>query len=203
MNRETNKVVETRTVKVVDNRTGEITNEVETQIKALEREPNYVKLYLDQIVKLSEITGWTSNVLYELLGDSKYANEGQIIVVNAGYKEMVAEKLGIKPQSVTNAINALKKKEIIYKVKNGVFQLNPRIFGKGEWKDVKRLRYEVELSEQGTKITLKEKVMDEPKSAENLSEELLKNGDNLTQEQRYLIQQIINQKVDNDGVIAQ
>lgn len=175
----------------VDNQTGEITHEVETAVRAVEKEPNYVKLYLDQIVKLTEITGWTSNVLYELLGDSKYASDGQIIVVNSGYKEMVAEKLGIKKQSVTNAINALKKKDIIYKIKNGVFMLNPQIFGKGEWKDVKKLRYEVELSDVGTTITLKEKVIEKPASSEILTEQLKNRGDDLTEEQRFAIQQIL------------
>lgn len=182
--------------KIVDADTGEITNEVETTVFTSEREPNYVKIYLNQIAKLAEIKGWTANILYELIGDTKYANEGQMIVINAGYKELIAEKLDIKTQSVTNAINELKKKGILFKKKNGVFMLNPQIFGKGEWKDVKKLRYEVELSEIGTVITLKEKIVEKPSSNDVLQEQLKMRSDDLSDEQRAAIQQILSMKSD-------
>ncbi|WP_323861713.1 helix-turn-helix domain-containing protein, partial [Xenorhabdus doucetiae] len=62
---------------------------------------------------IAEISGWVSKIMYELIKSITYANKGQFIIVNAGYKRILAENLGIKPQSVTNAINDLVKKGIL------------------------------------------------------------------------------------------
>ena len=117
----------------VDNQTGEITEQYESTIFTPEREPNYVKLYLDHLVTIANLQGWTSKILYELIGSTSYANEGQLVVVNSGLKKIIAEKLNMKTQSVTNAINSLKKENILIQRERGVFVLNPQFFGKGEW----------------------------------------------------------------------
>lgn len=95
--------------------------------------------------------------MYELIKGVTYANKGQFIIINSGYKRIVAESLGIKQQSVTNAVNQLVKKNILIKKETGVFLLNPQFFGKGEWKDISKIRYEVELSSEGKVVRLKDK----------------------------------------------
>ena len=120
------------------------------------KEPDYVKVYLDNIAVLAEIQGWISKVLYELIKGVTYANKGQYIIINAGYKRIVAESLGMKQQSITNAVNQLSKKNILIKKESGVFLLNPQFFGRGEWKDISKIRYEVELSAHGKVVNLKE-----------------------------------------------
>ena len=138
----------------IDLETGEVMEEFESTIFAPEREPNYVKLYLDQLVTIANLQGWTSKVLYELIGSTTYANEGQLVIVNAGLKRLVAEKLNIKTQTVTNAITALKNQNILIPKERGVFILNPQFFGKGEWKDISKLRYEISLSSKGAEVQL-------------------------------------------------
>ncbi|PEO36976.1 replication/maintenance protein RepL [Bacillus wiedmannii] len=96
------------------------------------KEPDYIKVYLDNIMFIAEISGWVSKIMYELIKSVTYANKGQFIIVNAGYKRILAENLGIKPQSVTNAINDLVKKGILIRKESGVFLLNPQYFSKGE-----------------------------------------------------------------------
>lgn len=152
----------------VDNQTGEITEQYESTTFTQEREPNYVKLYLDHLVTIANLQGWTSKILYELIGSTSYANEGQLVVVNSGLKKIIAEKLNMKTQSVTNAINSLKKENILIQRERGVFVLNPQFFGKGEWKDIAKLRYEVNLSSQGAKIHL----IDVEKTEESVSADL-------------------------------
>ncbi|HEQ3529254.1 hypothetical protein COK81_11785 [Bacillus thuringiensis] len=120
------------------------------------KEPDYIKVYLDNIMFIAEISGWVSKIMYELIKSVTYANKGQFIIVNAGYKRILAENLGIKPQSVTNAINDLVKKRILIRKESGVFLLNPQYFGKGEWKDIAKIRYEVELNSSGKTLRLKE-----------------------------------------------
>lgn len=120
------------------------------------KEPDYIKVYLDNIMFLAEISGWIGKIMYELIKSVSYADKGQFLIVNAGYKRILAENLGIKPQSVTNAINQLAKKGILIRKESGVFLLNPQYFGKGDWKDISKIRYEVELNAQGKTIRLKE-----------------------------------------------
>ncbi|MEW4154097.1 replication/maintenance protein RepL [Bacillus thuringiensis] len=135
---------------------GEKLEETKTMTFNYGKEPDYIKVYLDNIMFIAEISGWVSKIMYELIKSVTYANKGQFIIVNAGYKRILAENLGIKPQSVTNAINDLVKKGILIRKESGVFLLNPQYFGKGEWKDIAKIRYEVELNSNGKTLRLKE-----------------------------------------------
>ncbi|MED3037194.1 hypothetical protein CBR56_28225 [Bacillus thuringiensis] len=143
------------TTKIV-NPDGEKLEETKTMTFNYGKEPDYIKVYLDNIMFLAEISGWVSKIMYELIKSVSYANKGQFIIVNAGYKRILAENLRIKSQSVTNAINHLVKKGILIRKESGVFLLNPQYFGKGEWKDISKIRYEVELNSSGKTIRLKE-----------------------------------------------
>lgn len=142
--------------KTVDSN-GEIIESSESTTFNFGKEPDYIKLYLDDIMFIADISGWISKVMYKLIKSVSYADKGQYVIVNAGYKRIIADELGMKPQSVTNAINQLAKKKILIKKENGVFLLNPQFFGKGEWKDISKIRYEVELGEFGKQIKLLEK----------------------------------------------
>lgn len=140
----------------VINSDGEIVEEIQSVTFNYGKEPDYIKVYLDNIMFLAEISGWIGKVMYELLKSVSYADKGQFIIINAGYKRIIAANLGIKLQSVTNAINQLAKKGILIRKEVGVFLLNPQYFGKGEWKDISKIRYEVELNTKGKTIKLKE-----------------------------------------------
>ena len=164
----TKSVVQITRNNMVDNETGVITEQYESTVFSHEREPNYVKLYLDHLVTIANLQGWTSKVLYELIGSTSYANEGQLVVVNSGLKKIIAEKLEMKVQSVTNAINLLKKENILIQRERGVYVLNPQFFGKGEWKDIAKLRYEVNLSAKGAEIQL----IEVEKTKENTNDSL-------------------------------
>lgn len=163
------KVVRFETSKVVDSETGEVKQETQTYAWNPGNEPNYVKVYIDNIMVLAEINGWISKVMYELIKSVSYANKGQYIIVNAGYKRIIAENLGIKAQTVTNAINELAKKNILIRKERGVFQLNPQFFGKGDWKDIAKIRYEVEIGEQGKTVKLIETESRTTKEDDNIA----------------------------------
>lgn len=146
--------------KIIDNN-GEVIETTESVTFNYGKEPDYIKLYIDDIMCIAEISGWISKILYKLIKSVSYADKGQYVIINAGYKRIIADELDIKPQTVTNAINELSKKKILIKKENGVFLLNPQFFGKGEWKDISKIRYEVELGEFGKQIKLVEKTQKE------------------------------------------
>lgn len=146
--------VTTMETKQVINEHGEILQETKAFSWSAGKEPEYVKVYIENIMVLAEINGWISKVMYELIKSVSYANKGQYIIINAGYKRIIAETLDIKPQTVTNAVNELSKKNILLKKDKGVFQLNPQFFGRGEWKDIAKIRYEVEIGIDGKTVKL-------------------------------------------------
>lgn len=112
----------------------------------LTAEPSYIKLYLQDILYLSDIPNKHTQVLYELLKRSTYAGDkdGMQVIVNSYVKNCIKDKLGLKNVgSISNAITELVKGKILYRVGTGAYNFNPYLFGKGDWQDVSRLRLEV------------------------------------------------------------
>lgn len=109
-------------------------------------EPSYIKLYLQDVLYLSDMPKKHSAILYELLKRASYAGDkdGMQVVINASLKRRIKEELGLKNVgSISNAITDFVKGNILYRVDAGMYNFNPYLFGKGEWQDISRLRLEV------------------------------------------------------------
>ena len=119
-------------------------------------EPDYVKVYLDDICYLTDIPKYCGNVLKQLLKYVTYADDeigGMIINLSPYSRKVISESLGLKQvQSLTNAITALVKGKVLFKLGGGAYQLNPYLFGKGEWKDIKKLRTTITWDSKGKTI---------------------------------------------------
>lgn len=140
------KINQSTETRIVDNLTGEvIKNEVYKKL-SWGSEPSFIKLYLNDILYLSDMPTKHSAVLYELLKRSTYASEedGMQVVVSAGLKQRIKDILGFKNiSSINNAITDLVKGNILYRVGTGLYNFNPYLFGKGEWIDIAKLRLEI------------------------------------------------------------
>jgi len=117
--------------------TGEVKQKNTTQISKMPVEPPFVKLYIDDVIKLKDLPKGNSKLLYQLVRLLNY--EGQVIL-NGSIKNIIAERLGIKKQSIDNILNNLVKKDIIKRYATGIYLLNPSLFAKGEWSDIRKLR---------------------------------------------------------------
>lgn len=109
-------------------------------------EPAYIKLYLQDVLYLSDMPTKHSAVLYELLKRASYAGdkEGMQVIINASLKRRIAEALGLKNiGSISNAITDFVKSKILYRADVGMYNFNPYLFGKGDWQDISRLRLEI------------------------------------------------------------
>jgi len=132
---------------VINGETGELITKKTNRTLSWGNEPAYVKLYLDNILYLSDMPTKHASVLYALLKRASYAGEeeGMQVIVNASLKRRIQESLGFKNiSSINNAITDLTKGKIIYRVDVGIYNFNPHLFGKGEWQDIARLRLEVD-----------------------------------------------------------
>lgn len=119
--------------------TGEVTST--TKVKSFKGdEPSFIKLYLDDISYLYELPKAASELMMELLNYVTYGT--QEIVLNKVIKDRISTKTGLAIQTINNRLVELVKKGVLSRNEDerGIFTLNPYLFGKGEWKDIKELR---------------------------------------------------------------
>ena len=131
---------------VVDCETGEVSKKISNQTINYGDEPTFIKLYLQDVLYLSNLPTRHSQLLYELLKRSSYATpeEGMMVYVNSELKRRIAKELGITNLgSLDNALSDLVKGKIIYRVGRGTYTFNPYLFGKGDWQNISRMRLEI------------------------------------------------------------
>lgn len=128
------------------NERGELVSKRANKTLSWGSEPAYIKLYLQDVLYLSDMPTKHSAVLYELLKRASYAGDkdGMQVIINASLKRRIAESLGLKNVgSISNAITDFVKGKILYRADVGMYNFNPYLFGKGDWQDISRLRLEI------------------------------------------------------------
>lgn len=140
--------------------------------------PQYIKLYLQDILYLSNLPKNHEKILFELLKRTTYAGEkyGMEVVLNASIKKRIAETLGIKNiRSINNALSDLVKGKILFRTDTGLYTLNPHLFGKRDWQDISKLRltidYDATISDRTFKIYYEYKSKDE-QAKEKMQQEI-------------------------------
>lgn len=129
-----------RTVISVDDMTGEVTSMSTVYVSAPQREPPYLKLYLDGLVGLRQVPLYCWPVLLWLLGRIPYANGEQCFEFCTPMRKLAAGELGVKISQVNHAVSDLVKCGAILRSGRGLYRFNPEFFARGEWKDIQKLR---------------------------------------------------------------
>ncbi|MBL3742601.1 replication/maintenance protein RepL, partial [Bacillus cereus] len=115
--------------KIIDINTGEIQEEEEIINAYIDKEPDYVKIYLKDIVALNDLPKGLDRVINVLLKVMSYDN---MIILNSFIKKQMAQELGYKTvQVLNNNINKLVNAEILFRKGTGTYQVNARYFGRG------------------------------------------------------------------------
>ena len=142
-------VTQIREELMVDYDSGELKKENTVYVRRAEAEPNYIKLYVDDISSLKDLRPKTGSLMFELLQMMPYDN---LIVLNKFLKEKIAKNINSSLQTVNEGIAILIRKEIILRKARGTFLMNPKYFGRGSWQDIKSLRLSIEYDfMKGTK----------------------------------------------------
>jgi biotin operon repressor len=118
------------------------------------REPDYVKLYLRTVLAANDVPIVFDSMLNMILLRMTYADddEGQIVYITKDDREKIAKKLNLTPDYVKKSIYALRNKCILKQISVSKYQVNPHLFGKGDWKSIEKLRSKFIFSEQGIEI---------------------------------------------------
>ena len=126
---------------------GEILDQYHDESKTVKTihtaEPNYIKLYVQDILYMSDVPKQYAALTYALLKYCSYADSklGQVVGLTSLIRDMILQELGWeKRQTLNNALAALVKGNIIKRLAKDTYQLNPYLFGKGNWVDVDRIR---------------------------------------------------------------
>jgi len=133
---------------VVEMSTGEVTINKRSEVASFEKEPAYVKLYLNDIGRLKGLNNSEQKLINELVFNMGYNN---VVPAYKPVKELIAERLGIKFNTVNEALKSLHKKGILIRKARGFYIMDPNLFGRGSWKDVKSIRMVIDYNSDGTK----------------------------------------------------
>lgn len=163
MSKTTDKITYKENTITVNHETGEVTKEQNTTHIRMANEPNYIKLYINTLLAFKDLPKTLNPILFEFLGYMTYADPtgeegGQIIIANAYMKKTIAGKLNLTLDSVNKGLYKLEKSKIFKRIGTGTYQVNPYMFGKGEWKDIKAIQatFNFNNGEVAAKLTTNE-----------------------------------------------
>lgn len=128
-----------RTQRTVDELTGEIISQSSNviELKALPKEPDYIKLYVDDLGKLHGIRPVAREVLLYVAAASGYDG---VASITARRKASIALTIGTSVAVVSNALTDCIKAGLLRRVGHGEYEPNPSLFARGSWADIRERR---------------------------------------------------------------
>ncbi len=111
-------------------------------------EPKYLKVYSKHIIGIFGLPKAAQRVLGYILDNMN--DDNQITIAGGGRTKLITE-VGIKPQTLSNALHSMHKVGLLFSEYKGVYVVNPEIFSmKKQWGDVlnqrKKFRATIEYS---------------------------------------------------------
>ena len=138
----------------VDTQTGEVLQR-ETTVQ-FSKEPAYVKLYFDCLgtyIKNDGLSESCNDLLVEVLKRTSYAEDGQVVHLDSYTREQICKATHKSLARLKQAITTWTKNKVLIRVARGVYQVNPYIFGRGEWRDIANLRATFNFSKGSVTVT--------------------------------------------------
>lgn len=132
--------------------TGEIlTNRKTSYIHKKSNEPKFVKLFLDDIAKLSNLSKPARILIDSILVEMNYNN---IVVLVLDTKQRISEINGMSIKHIDKTINELKNKDILLHRGRCSYVVNPILFGKGDFATINNIKMTIVYDENGRMIDI-------------------------------------------------
>jgi hypothetical protein len=149
--------IKQKTIETVVTEGGEVKHHQENYLIQYDSEPNYVKLYLDTVLYLSDLPKGYNGILFAFLKYMTYSNStntygGQIIYFNAAMKKAIANELNVSISRINQAITDFTKGKILERMDVGTYRVNPHLFGKGDWQDIAEVRMKITFNVNGKTV---------------------------------------------------
>ena len=136
---------------IMDSETGEVIEQVRKESLAVGKEPNYYKVYINDLANLQGLNPTEKMVLEILSANMTFDN---LIVLIKPIKEKLVKITGKEFETIKKAIQGKTKKKVLLKEERACYRVNPKYVAKGKWEDIKALRLVIEYSEQGRGISI-------------------------------------------------
>ena len=134
------------TTTIVSTDTGEVQKSISVgTFTNYNKEDSFVKIYIDDIMKLINLPKKTGDIFFLLLEYIGYNNQ---VVINSSIKRIISDKLNIKFDTVNKAITVLNANGLLIRQDTGIYLVNPYYVGKGSWNDITKLRITCEYSKE-------------------------------------------------------
>lgn len=132
------------TTTIIDKDTGVIQEQRREVVQVADKEPDYIKLYLDCICTFKGLNKGLSTILIAFCSHMTWADDEesgkQVIFVNSITKKSVAKKVGVGVDRLNKALKDIVEAGIFRRIARGCYEVNPFIIAKGKWSDIKTLR---------------------------------------------------------------
>ena len=136
---------------------GNCISEYQNKVVKYSDEPNYVKVYLDTVLYLSDLPKGYNSILMSFLKHMTYASQnnhygGQVIYTNKQMKEDIALQNNVSFPRVSQALSDFCKGKLFERIGTATYRVNPYLFGKGEWADIAKIRMEITFDAEGKRV---------------------------------------------------
>lgn len=137
--------------RIIDSETGEVIQQDRKESLAVGKEPNYYKVYINDLANLQGLNPTEKMVFETLSANMTFDN---LIVLIKPIKEKLVKITGKEFETIKKAIQGLAKKKVLLKEERACYRVNPKYVAKGKWEDIKALRLVIEYSERGREISI-------------------------------------------------
>ena len=178
----------------VDGLTGEVTSKTATKVVKRDRTPDFIMLFTAgaPLLRDADLSKREQGILNIILGS--WITTSNRVEISTTLRKNLSKQLKYSLSTVYKGLNSLKAKGIFVERINtdnneetidGSVYLNPHIFGRGHWNDIKKLRYDLQVDFDFEE--LEARTTSSRTVTYNESEELIEGG-NLEEIDRVIIQ---------------
>lgn len=123
---------------VIDKETGEVVSRSERMSSVkFYKEVGYLKVYGLGLKAFVDLRGFEVDVLAGMLELMTYENQ---VHLSHRHRDELCAKLKIKPESLRRVLHNLRAYDAVYKQESKFYLINPFMFAKGRWKEIRLLR---------------------------------------------------------------
>lgn len=143
------KITHSQTTHIINEKTGEVLETTLTETYRVEKEPDFIKMYISDIARLNELPKGMDMILLALVRNMGYNN---VIPAYKPIKKLICHDLGISLSYLNKAIDTFYKKGVFIRLDRGIYMADPELFARGSWSDIQKLRLVIEYDkDKGTK----------------------------------------------------
>ena len=113
----------------------------------LSTEPQFVKVYVEQLCAVKGLSSTQYKIVLFMLSKMDSSNE---IIYRTRHRDWFCKENKMSVGTFNNNIKPLINSGIIKRIGNSEFLFNPRYAAKANWATVKKIRWEIEFTEDGT-----------------------------------------------------